>query len=360
MSPEPVRRLVVVSRALPDPRGTAPGRLAYGFAVGARRLGHDVTVWSWWPGPAPAAELPSWVQWQPLPQERWLPMKARAALRPRSDVVAAGWRPPADTVAIAEEFHSFPVVRDHPMSVAVMHYSTRLDAAAVGWTAGRVQDLRAERRAARGATVTVAYSGRVAEVTPGRPRAVPCALEVPEQPLPAVDSPVAACVADWRWSPNRRALRLLLAAWPTVRAAVPGAQLLVAGYGDPGIGAVAGVRWLGAVADSTDVLAEAAVLAFPCPPSSGPKVKVLEAAALGLPVVTTPAGIEGLHLDGDAVEVVTKPAGSERYADRLIAVLRDPCRRAAMSAAARAAVQRSHAPEPAAAARLAAIEEALA
>ena len=354
------RPVVVVARSLPDPRGSAPARLLHGFAVGARRAGRDVSVWSWWPGPAPADGLPSWVRWDRLPPQSWPAMKARALLRPRSDVVTARWQVPDDAIAVAEDFLSFAAVRSHPASVSTLHYSTALDARAVGWSPVRWQDFRAERAAAVRATVTTAYSARVAAALPGRPRVVPCALEPPPRPLDPLEAPVAACVADWRWAPNQRALGHLLAAWPQVRRAVPGARLLLAGYGDPGIGAGTGVSWLGPVRDSTDVLAQAALLAFPCPPSSGPKVKVLEAASLGLPVVTTPAGVEGLHLGGDAVRVVADASDTDAYAAAVAGLLADPAARAGMAAAAHAAVRRWHAPETAAAARLAVIDEALA
>lgn len=349
--------MVVVSGTLPDPNGPAAARLLNGFVVGARRLGHDVAVWSFWPGPPPSSPLPDWVRWQPLPDQGRLRLKTRALVRPRSDVAVHGWRPPEEAVAVAEEFYGYSVVHRHPRSVAVIHYSTLLDAHALGWTPARVQDLRAERRAARAAAVTVAYSPRVAATLPGRPPAVPCAMVMPDQSLPLVDEPVAACLADWRWPPNRQALDWLLAAWPLVRRRLPDARLLVAGAGDAPLTPRKGVRWLGVVADSTDVLAQAAVLAFPCPPSSGPKVKVLEAAALGIPVVTTPAGVEGLALDASMTQLVDAPHKAQRLADALTTALMDPARRATMSAAARASVRRVHSPEAAAAVRLAAIRE---
>lgn len=360
MRAETQRPIVVVSGTLPDPKGPAAARLLNGFVVGARMLGHDVSVWSFWPGAAPTAPLPDWVRWEPLPVESWVSLKARALLRPRSDVAIQRWRPPDEVVAVAEEFYGYSVVHRHPRSVAVIHYSTLLDARALGWTAARVQDLRAECRAARAATVTVAYSQRVADTLPGRPHAVPCGMVMPDEPLPIVDEPVAACLADWRWPPNRQALAWLLSAWPRVRQGIPGARLLVGGRGDAPLASGDGVDWLGAVPDSADVLAQAAVLAFPCPPSSGPKVKVLEAAALGLPVVTTPAGIEGLALDPSMTDIVDQPQDVQRLSDTLIAVLRDPERRAKRAAVARASVQRVHSAEAAAATRLSVICEAAA
>jgi glycosyltransferase involved in cell wall biosynthesis len=196
----------------------------------------------------------------------------------------------------------------------------------------------------------LAYSDRVAAWVGGT--AVPIAVPVPELPLPLVDEPVAAVVADWRWAPNAAALGTLLALWPQVRRAVPAARLLVAGRGSAQVGTVAGVQVLGEVSRLVDVLSRTAVLGFPCPPTSGPKVKVLEAAAHGVCVVTTAAGAEGVGTDA---LVVSDAAG---FAAALIAVLRDPGVRADRARQARVDVAAVHAPRPAARARQAALERA--
>ncbi len=353
------RPVVVVSRFLPDPNGPASARLLHGFAVGARALGRDVRVLSWWPHPADPAP-PSWVDWRPLPAEAWWRMKARALLRPRSDVAALHLELVADAVAVAEEPLSFAAVRRQPRSVLTVHYSPALDRRALGRpvSPGHLQDLRAERAATRGATVATTYSARVAQSLRRAAVTVPAAIEVPAEPVPVVDEPVVALVADWAWPPNRQALSALLAAWPAVCAEVPGARLLLAGPGE--VGSAPGVRVLGRVPRSDEVLAQAAVVAFPVPPTSGPKVKVLEAAALGVPVVTTPAGVEGLDLDDGCAAIVADHRDAAALASTLVSLLRDPHRRAALAGAARAAVLRSHAPEPAARQRLAAIDAALA
>ena len=373
---------MVVSRVLPDPAGAASARLLHGFMEGLVQLGRPAELWSWWPGQPPSRELPSYVRWQPLPAESWVRMKARALVRPRSDVLAAGYSLPPDVIAVAEEPLSFAAVRHHPRSVATIHYATALDVMALGagemgstelgaggrgalqWSARagrRWQDERAERAAATRARAATAYSPRVGQAFGHRVQAVPCAIEMPNRLLPLVDEPVATCVADWSWPPNRLALDWLLAAWPKVRAALPSARLLLAGYGEAAIGTLPGVSVLGPVADSTAVLERSAVLAFPCPPTSGPKVKVLEAASLGLPVVTTAAGAEGLELGSGAyAEVKGAPGDVEALANALLGVLRDPARRAGLASTARAAVEAGHAPAVAAGRRVAVIDAALA
>jgi glycosyltransferase involved in cell wall biosynthesis len=246
-------------------------------------------------------------------------------------------------------------VRRYRPSVLTQHHLARLDCAATGRTelADR-QDLRAQRRNARDADVVLAYSERVAWALGVPAIPVPIAYDPPTEPLEPVDAPVGALVADWSWPPNQVALHTLLAAWPDVRELVPGARLLLAGrnFDQTAIGIVPGVEAVGSLDRSIDVLGRAAVLAFPCPASSGPKMKVLEALGLGLPVVTTPGGVEGvLAAPGEGV-VVAPPGG---FARALAMTLADAGRRAAMAVAGRRAVLERHAPRPAARARVAAL-----
>jgi glycosyltransferase involved in cell wall biosynthesis len=222
-----------------------------------------------------------------------------------------------------------------------------------------VQDSRAERRAAAGAWLPLAYSPRAASLARGRARTIPIAHEIPATPGPFVDEPVVALVADWRWAPNRTALATLLRMWPDICERVSGARLLLAGRGAhlAEIEASSNVDVLGEVARSEDVLARAALVAFPCPPTSGPKIKVLEALAFGVPVVTTAAGVEGLFIADVAADLV---AAEHEFAGRVVTLLTDAARRADVATRARAAVAAAHAPRPAAQARIAAIEAALA
>ena len=144
--------------------------------------------------------------------------------------------------------------------------------------------------------MVLSFSSRVGAIARGRARLVPIATHVPDAPLPLVDEPRALLLANWEWPPNAAALASLLREWPAVRERVPAAHLLLAGWGldDMGVGSIPGVELVGAVPTVADALSMASVFAFPCPPSSGPKVKVLEALAHGVPVVTNEYGAEGL------------------------------------------------------------------
>jgi glycosyltransferase involved in cell wall biosynthesis len=342
-------RFAIVSCHLPEPEGNSPGRALLALGDGLVEAGHEVEAWSWRPEP-PRSTLPAWCRWEPLPPEpRWR-TRARALARPRSDVARAGWAPPPGAVALADEPTSVDAVLPAPTSAVTFHYRTALDLAALHQrpTPWHLQQLRLERRAARLPALVLGYSERVrASARAVRSRFVPMGYPIPPVPIVPVDEPVVALLAGWTWPPNRWALDRLLAAWPEVRAAVPRARLVLAGRGlaaVPGLARPAlpaGVEVAGEVATSREVLARTAVVAFPCPPTSGPKGKIIEALAHGVPVLTTPAGVEGLAvLPGRDAAVV----GVSSFAPALADLLRDPERRGALARAGRAAMEAHHSP----------------
>jgi glycosyltransferase involved in cell wall biosynthesis len=233
-----------------------------------------------------------------------------------------------------------------------VYHSAVLDAVALRRPrAAVVQSARAERYAVRSAGVAIAFSARVARAM-GVHELCPVTLPIPAAPLPLVVEPTALMLADWAWPPNQVALDRLLRSWPQVQQRVADARLLLAGRGMTKVPEVAGVEVIGEVQQARDALAQASVLAFPCPPTSGPKMKVLDALAQGVPVVTSESGIEGLHGVANAVAV----AATTDFGQVLAEVLCDPQRRASMAERGRHAVLEHHTPALAAAARLALIE----
>lgn len=351
-------KLRIVSRHSPRPEGTPTGRVFHALGEGLLAEGHDVEAVTW-AADQPHHDLPPWCTWRALPAEpRWR-TRARALARPRHDVARIGWPIDDDAVALAEDPLSFAAVAGSARAAVTFHYLTRVDATVLGRTSARdVQDRRHERATARVAPGLFAFSDRVAGLLGDRARVVPIAYPVPAEALPFVEEPVALLLANWTWPPNIAALATLLAEWPHVRALVPDARLLLAGWGSDGLPVhdVAGVDLAGPVERAADALARAAVLAFPCPPTSGPKVKVMEALSHGVPVVTTAAGAEGLVLGGGEGAVVA----DGDFAESLAKTLADPDQRRRLSATGRAAMLAHHAPRPAARARVAAFEAAFA
>jgi glycosyltransferase involved in cell wall biosynthesis len=344
-------KIEVVTYHLPHPDGTATGRHVFAIWDAVRAMGHDVSAWCW--GRAPAGlEPPSWVRCAPYHDPGGWRRKPATLVHPRGGLGSVGWQPSPGAVAWAEEPESYAAIAGADRRGVTIYHSEVLDAIALHRRKPAViQSVRAERNVVRRAGVAITFSPRVARVTRVR-NVLPVTLPIPPTPLEVVEQPVAVMIADWGWPPNQAALRRLLDHWSLVRDEVPGARLLVAGRGQTEAIGVEGVEVLGEVAQARDALSRAAVLAFPCPPTSGPKMKVLDALAWGLPVVTTHAGVEGIKLAPGTVAV----ADDDAFFSTLVEVLRDPQRRALMAKAGRADVLASHRPEQAAAARLALME----
>jgi glycosyltransferase involved in cell wall biosynthesis len=138
--------------------------------------------------------------------------------------------------------------------------------------------------------------------------------------------PLILYVGTMSWGPNVTAAQFLAReVLPRVRAALPEACLRVVGR-DPTpevqvLGSLPGVQVTGAVPDVFPHLREAGVLAVPLEAGGGTRLKILEAFAAGLPVVSTPVGCEGLIVTpGQDLLVVHR----ERFAEAIGAIFKDP------------------------------------
>ena len=353
-------KIRVAASEMPHPHGTAHGRDLWAWCGALRSLGHDLEAWVWMrTDSSPDGPLPEWATYEPVDVGELWRAHLRALAVPRNEAALGPWRPDPDAVAVADHIWSIGAVLDHPHSVSTLHFRVLSDAWAVRrLRAHQIQTARAERRAGRHSRLVLAYSDRVGRHLPQPARVVPIAYPAPAESLPVVDAPVAAVLSDWKWPPNRRALGRLLTMWPRVQDRLPGARLILGGRHFPSdaVGAMPGVELVGNVTDSRDVLSRAALVPFPCPTSSGPKVKVLEAFAHGLPVVTTAAGLEGIALDAEVARPMVALKG--QFVDHLAALFQDPEERGRLGKAARESVVLNHSPMAAAQARLAAFEDA--
>jgi len=131
---------------------------------------------------------------------------------------------------------------------------------------------------------------------------------------------------DWR--PNLDAVaQLLELIFPAVRAAEPKAELEIVGRNPPAwlrskAAAIPGVQLFADVADVRPHLARCGVIGVPLRIGGGSRLKILEALASGLPVVSTAIGAEGLHLEpGRHLSVVP---GVEEMANALLDAMGHP------------------------------------
>jgi glycosyltransferase involved in cell wall biosynthesis len=148
----------------------------------------------------------------------------------------------------------------------------------------------------------------------------------------------------------QKGLDLLLAAWPAVRAAVPGARLSISGDGPltatlqaqaHSLGVHDSVDWLAPTRDVQSRYRAAAVFVLPSR-YEGMPLALLEAQALGLPAVAfdCPTGPRDVLGDDGACGILVHPGDVSGMAQALIALLLDPDRRRRMG---QAAIQRSRA-----------------
>jgi polysaccharide biosynthesis protein PslH len=128
--------------------------------------------------------------------------------------------------------------------------------------------------------------------------------------------------------PNLDAARLLLdSIFPTVRARHPAAKLVLVGRRPPKwlveqVKATPGAALHADVPDVRPFLARSGVLAVPLRIAGGSRIKILEALAAGLPVVSTRVGAEGLALTAGRDLVVVERV--EDMAEALCQGLTDP------------------------------------
>jgi len=119
-------------------------------------------------------------------------------------------------------------------------------------------------------------------------------------------------VGNFKWLQNREAVSILIKSiWPQIKKSLPDAKLWIIGkfptkeilnFASSSITVSSGIN------DIRTVYLQADVLLAPIYGPGGTRYKILESMAAGLPVVTTPTGIEGLDcIYGKEVLIGKKP-----------------------------------------------------
>jgi GT2 family glycosyltransferase/glycosyltransferase involved in cell wall biosynthesis len=149
-------------------------------------------------------------------------------------------------------------------------------------------------------------------------------------------------LGSFKHDPNRVAMEWFAGqVLPLILQRAPQAKLVVAGSDPPPAHAwpdfAGSLELLGFVDDVREQLGRYAVFVCPILSGSGVRVKLLEAYAAGIPVVSTHVGAEGLAgKDGEFCALADDPAG---FADRVVALFGNPQAAAEMAARARAEVE---------------------
>ncbi len=132
--------------------------------------------------------------------------------------------------------------------------------------------------------------------------------------------------------------------WPLIKAKISDAQFWIVGrnpnYEIKKLSGKQGIKVTGTVPDVRDYYRLGKVFVVPLRLGGGTKLKTLEAMAMGLPVVSTAVGAQGLEVtSGQHLYLADKP---EEFADRVVELMRDPIKAALMGEAARLLVEKTY------------------
>jgi glycosyltransferase involved in cell wall biosynthesis len=161
------------------------------------------------------------------------------------------------------------------------------------------------------------------------------------QVTPAVAGGKVLFVGNYEYAPNVDAIEWALTdIFPHLWRQRPEARFIVCGHALPEAWprrfTDARIEWRGYVPDLTEVQAEAAAFLAPLRFGGGSKLKVLEALAAGLPLISTPEGVSGLEVvDGEHAHL---GGTAQDLAEALAGVLAQPAQARALGEAGRAHV----------------------
>ena len=180
------------------------------------------------------------------------------------------------------------------------------------------------------------------------PNGVDCQFFRPQTVRPEPSRLVFTGSMDWL--PNEDAMVYFVEEiMPLIRRVVPQARLSIVGRNPTSrVRQLArqgnGVEVTGRVDDVRPYIAQAAMFVTPLRIGSGTRLKILEAMAMGRPVVSTRVGCEGLAVTpGKDILIADR---SQAFADRVIELLKDPDQGKVLGQAGRALVEKSYDWEP--------------
>jgi glycosyltransferase involved in cell wall biosynthesis len=173
---------------------------------------------------------------------------------------------------------------------------------------------------------------------------IPNSIHIPDaQDL--TDEPVLLFLGAYGYRPNALAAEELVSRiWPRVRQRCPTARLLIAGanpefiptFGTP----EPGVEYTGFAEDLDSLYSSTRVVCCPIRAGGGTRIKIIEAAAYGKPIVSTRIGAEGLDfIDGDEIFLRDD---AQAFADACVDLIMDKNLSNASGRAARAKAEKMY------------------
>lgn len=145
--------------------------------------------------------------------------------------------------------------------------------------------------------------------------------------LPRSNPPILLFVGTMYYYPNIDAVRYFFdQIYPRIRWARPDIQVQIVGHRPPPeiqrLAALPGVEVTGSVPDVRPYYERATVFIVPLRLGGGTRLKIVEAMAMGLPVVSTSVGAEGLDIHpGEDILIADDPGA---FADSVLRLLSDP------------------------------------
>jgi Glycosyl transferases group 1 len=207
---------------------------------------------------------------------------------------------------------------------------------------GRIASIRArleipalaaeERRALNRASATFICSehdlGRLSQDGFDTRRVIvtPNAVAIPDHQHVLASQMTALFIGNYGHAPNAEAAELLIARiWPIVRASIRGARLVIAGANPDRIPSFhekpEGVEFPGFVDDLPKLYARTRIVCCPLRNGGGTRLKLIEAAGFGRPIVASSIACEGLAFQDNRDAMIRDPEGA--FADACIQLLKD-------------------------------------
>ena len=196
-------------------------------------------------------------------------------------------------------------------------------------------------------TLTPRLKEGVRAIAPRTPvHVVPLGLDAEQYPFIPTEcrlrQPIISLIGSMNWYPSySAAVRLLTRLLPAIRAKLPEVRVVIVGWHAraalrPFL-PMPGVEIRENVPDTRPFFENSSLLLYAPERGSGMKVKVLEAFAYGVPVVTTSEGVEGIPAqDGIHAGISEEDMG---LAERALGLLKDLARQESQRQAARSLVE---------------------